>query len=472
MKSAIPVVCITVAVLAIGGTVLGDLNDDLEAYYPFTGNASDATGNGHDGTVIGATLTTDRFGNLNSAYLFDGTDDYVSASYSGAFQLSTFTLAAWIRPTRDLSPGSSGAVIAARGEDFFNDHLSTSLQVIGEGWGESGTVVSYEDSYDDDHLYATGIFPQPQVWTHVAATRSSSGEVAIYINGNVMGHWLNAASPATVTQALTIGARWYSPSGSGPYELISFFPGAIDDVAVYGRALSASEVAELYAYLPPSNLAPFADAGVDQIVEQTSADGAEVQLDGSYSSDPDGDALTYEWTWDGQTASGPTPIVTLSPGWTTVTLTVSDGELTATDTVDVLVQDTTPPEIQSIVASPEVLWPPDKKMVQVRVKVNATDLCDSTPLCRIVDVTSNEPIVDPGPCVRNPDWQYANAALSVWLKADRDGKGTGRVYTIYVMCMDDLGNMAEGTVDVTVPHDQANGNHGCDDHSDRGNGHR
>ena len=83
------------------------------------------------------------------------------------------------------------------------------------------------------------------MWTHIAATRSSSGEVTVYTNGNIVGHWDNTPAPATVTQALTIGARWYSPSGSGPYELVSFFPGGIDDVRIYNRALSSGEIGSL-----------------------------------------------------------------------------------------------------------------------------------------------------------------------------------------------------------------------------------
>jgi len=47
------------------------------AYYPFTGNANDASGNGYDGMVFGPQLTADRFGNPQSAYEFDGDDDWI-----------------------------------------------------------------------------------------------------------------------------------------------------------------------------------------------------------------------------------------------------------------------------------------------------------------------------------------------------------------------------------------------------------
>ena len=71
----------------------------LVAHYPFNGNANDESGNGNDGTVVGATLTTDRFGSPNSAYSFDGVDDYISKTYSAASGLfptdDPFAVSAW-----------------------------------------------------------------------------------------------------------------------------------------------------------------------------------------------------------------------------------------------------------------------------------------------------------------------------------------------------------------------------------------
>jgi hypothetical protein len=102
------------------------------------------------------------------------------------------------------------------------------------------------------------------------------------------------------------------------------------------------------------NQPPVADAGPDQTVERTSYDGAEVTLDGSNSYDPDDKPLpiTYEWSWTGGSATGVAPTVVLPMGTTTVTLLVDDGELTDTDTVEITVQDTTPPDVQLLVPQP------------------------------------------------------------------------------------------------------------------------
>jgi hypothetical protein len=97
------------------------------------------------------------------------------------------------------------------------------------------------------------------------------------------------------------------------------------------------------------NQPPIANAGPDQTVERTGSTGAQVQLDGSGSTDPDGDAITYEWTWSGGSAAGVNPDVVLPAGETMITLTVSDGKLTDTDEVIIKIEDTTPPDITIIV---------------------------------------------------------------------------------------------------------------------------
>ncbi len=68
----------------------------LVAYYPFIGNANDASGNGNNGTVNGATLTTDRFGSANKAYNFDGSSSYVQVADNPMLDLTgDFSLSLW-----------------------------------------------------------------------------------------------------------------------------------------------------------------------------------------------------------------------------------------------------------------------------------------------------------------------------------------------------------------------------------------
>ncbi len=89
---------------------------------------------------------------------------------------------------------------------------------------------------------------------------------------------------------------------------------------------------------PPTNTAPVADAGTDQVVTADESGGATVALDGSGSSDADGDPLSWTWAWTSGTADGVTPNVVLPTGTTTVTLTVDDGNGgSASDDVTVVV---------------------------------------------------------------------------------------------------------------------------------------
>lgn len=140
-------------------------------------------------------------------------------------------------------------------------------------------------------------------------------------------------------------------------------------------------------------------------------------------------------------------------GTTTVSCSATDtsGNSSATCTSSVTVVDTTPPSIASTTASPNALWPPNHKMVAVRVGVSASDVCDPTPSCHITSVSSNEPENGLGDGDTSPDWQITGP-LTVNLRAERSGTGSGRVYTIHVICTDHSGNSSTGSVDVTVPH--------------------
>jgi hypothetical protein len=91
------------------------------------------------------------------------------------------------------------------------------------------------------------------------------------------------------------------------------------------------------------NQLPVANAGIDRGIECSNISGTSVILDGSGSSDPDGNPLTYTWSWNNGIAEGVSPMVSLPLGTTVVMLTVSDGKATATDAVTITVSDSTPP---------------------------------------------------------------------------------------------------------------------------------
>jgi hypothetical protein len=114
----------------------------------------------------------------------------------------------------------------------------------------------------------------------------------------------------------------------------------------------------------------------------------------------------------------------------------------------VTVPDTTPPQIMSSLATPSTLWPPDGMMRPVRVDARGEDVCDPSPVCRIIGVTSDQ-LPRPG-----PDWIFT-APLALELRAERLGQGQqGRTYTVTVGCTDAAGNVSTTDVSVRVPHDR------------------
>ena len=144
-------------------------------------------------------------------------------------------------------------------------------------------------------------------------------------------------------------------------------------------------------------------------------------------------------------------------GSTGVTLTITDSFGSSDScTGKVTVKDTTPPSIGSLSVSPNVLWPPNHKMVPVAVTASVFDNCDKTPGCRISSVSSNEPGNALGDGNTTPDWEIIGDML-VHLRSERSGTSTGRAYTITVECTDASGNSSTEKAVVIIPHDQSSG---------------
>jgi hypothetical protein len=147
----------------------------------------------------------------------------------------------------------------------------------------------------------------------------------------------------------------------------------------------------------------------------------------------------------------------LSAGTHTIQLQVTDkAGNTTTTTATHTVVDVTPPTITRATPSKQTLWPPNHKMVPVTVGVVLSDNCGGSTIpaqCRILRVTSNEPINGPGDGNTDWDWELLNP-LTVNLRAERAGLLNSRIYTLWVECQDSGGQIATTTTTVTVPHDQ------------------
>ena len=186
--------------------------------------------------------------------------------------------------------------------------------------------------------------------------------------------------------------------------------------------------------------APILTLPDDITTEATSAAGAEVNYLTSATDLVDTD-VAVQCT----PASGDT----FALGTTTVSCSATDDSgNTATGTFDVTVVDSTPPLILSVEATPNVLWPPNHKMVDISVVVVAVDAVDPNPVSRIISVSSSQPVNGTGDGDVAPDWEITGP-LTVKLRSERS-QGIDRTYTITVESVDDAGNASTATTTVIV----------------------
>jgi len=192
----------------------------LVAHYPFTGNASDASGNGNDATVSNATLTTDRFGTANSAYSFNGTSSYINSTFPAISNNSTITF--WFYTNASYS----------NGPNFLE--TSSSFCSINQNDG----TLDYAQNLSSGNAYVNSGAVNPNTlgnW-HFVALKYAADTISIFVDG-VKKNATKTTGTLTPLSSLLLGKR---PNNTG------FFNGKLDDVKVYSCALSSSEISSLF----------------------------------------------------------------------------------------------------------------------------------------------------------------------------------------------------------------------------------
>ena len=202
--------------------VLAVPTDGLVAYYPFNGNAHDESGNGNDGTVFGASLVSDRFGNFNSAYSFDGTDDRIIVNHDPSLNLGTaFTISAWV--ISDVTPASNNPMLA-KGTAFASHEYSLFFAN-----GSNKPWISLNGGAASNQQVGPNMGVSTTDWLHIVGLYEA-GVLKLYIDG-VESAAANRAAPIATTSDLRIGALQSL-----------FYRGLIDDIRIYNRALTEAEI--------------------------------------------------------------------------------------------------------------------------------------------------------------------------------------------------------------------------------------
>ncbi len=209
-----------------------DLGSGLVAHYPFNGNANDETGNGHDGVVNGATLTSDRFGNENSAYHFDG-NDYISVADDPSFTFGTnpFSLSLWI----NLDQIGSYYIM---GHDDGGGY--TKKWIL---WFTGNSLGLHERLNGEYWIINIPWDPELNKWYFISLIRNQN-TFSIYVDGGLIGSIEDSRTIPDPSEPLLIGNAELSER---------MFRGDIDDVSIYNRALNVAEIDSLFNQISSPN---------------------------------------------------------------------------------------------------------------------------------------------------------------------------------------------------------------------------
>jgi len=206
------------------------------AHYPFNGNTEDESGNGNHLSNNGAILGNDRSGNEGKAYEFDGVNDYLSTNRSQLSLTNSLTVSLWVKNSDELFSDNYGNYIISKGatspaphQDFAVYLLPTERKIRFTITNESGNIFSTFTSPIEDHRFY-----------HVAGVYDySNSKLKVYLNGELQEEIDATGLVRHANDTFYIG-DWNGSSGW------HFSKGTIDDVRLYRRPLSNSEIVTLY----------------------------------------------------------------------------------------------------------------------------------------------------------------------------------------------------------------------------------
>ena len=261
-------------------------SEGLISWYPFNGNANDESGSGNNGTLSGATLDLDRFGNLNSSFSFNGSTDYIAFNLGSIENKlpanSASTSSVWIK-TEDLQ----GPIISLQGTGgyTYNLHIGTLSDVV-KSSGDYGMMI--RDNCCGIGNYKWGSNVVNNNWHMITIVRSSNGTLKLYKDGvlDATGNSGSSGELIFTPTKMAFGADldWIilSKEGCGSCNTVDdqYFEGLLDDVGIWNRALTETEIIELYSGgdTPPKS-------GLDPTLTITARNDSGVVLDSTISND-------------------------------------------------------------------------------------------------------------------------------------------------------------------------------------------
>ncbi len=264
--------------------------DGLVGYWPFNGNANDESGNENHGTVNGATLTSDKNGEVNKAYYFNG-NSMITSHYSSILEISNNrTVSVWFKSIDNSSMNDQGIIgvvsIQKNGHKGYLMYLKSTGEITTceDNWSSGSNnppsngwqfARSNNSNYRNDGS-----------WHHALSLREGD-TTKLYIDGKLQNEFTTLI-PDFLNSTLTIGYSFFQNQ---------YFKGNIDDIAIYNRALTQEEITALYlgeayttpiATITPQSTTSFCSGGSVNINAATNAN------------------YTYQWLNNGEPISAAT----------------------------------------------------------------------------------------------------------------------------------------------------------------------
>lgn len=258
-------------------------SNGLVAWWPFSGNANDESGNGNHGTVNGATLTADRFGNSNKAFSFSGSASCQNITVPNSTSLNTnnLTINCWIYAL------DSNMTVLEKSDPSDASKLSYAITFKDEFQGWKGLKTSYGvgncsfSTQNPSFWSLQNTFPNNN-WIMITIKIYSNGDIEQYLNSNLVFSASGTQSFISCNDPLSSlrigGVHWNNDP--------ECFNGYIDDIGIWNRALTTSEILNLYNGCPSVvNLQP---------INQTETIGTNAQFIVGSSSP----SAAYQWQTD------------------------------------------------------------------------------------------------------------------------------------------------------------------------------
>ncbi len=283
--------------------------DSLKGWYPFSGNANDISGMNQPGVINGASLETDRFSASNSSYSFDGVNDFISLG--DWFDYTSFTVSMWVKPDTQLG-------------------LATLID--NRQFGDSNWVCNAINDWQSNgytFMNSPVFYLSKEGWSHVIL-EYANGQASVFVNGELKSQTTSTLL-YSLPPSLHIG---YSEMDNGRY-----WKGKIDDMAMWNRALTQSEIRGLFI------------SGIDTIpiiptVKTVSTVSCFGGNDGIATVTHEGGKGPFTYSWNTNPVQTTQSATNLSAGTYSVTVKDSrDSIATATITI------TQPPAISNVIAS-------------------------------------------------------------------------------------------------------------------------